>query len=371
MTGEAVEPGHFWLPGPTEVAPEVLAAQKRAVMGHRGPGAEELMRCLQPGLARIFGTRRPVVVATASATALMEAAVRCGVQRRLLAVVNGAFSARFATIARGCGVEVETLDVPWGGAVDPEAVRRRLAGSDVDAVSLVHSETSTGALNPVAEVAAVVRGADGVHLIVDSVTGAGGTAVEADGWGLDLVLTGSQKALAMPPGLAFGVASERFLERAAQRPGRGYYLDLVRMYDYLEKDQAPTTPALTLMYAAAAQLRRIADEGLPRRFARHRDMAERCHAFVDELCRADGLDVEVLAPEGSRSPTVTCLRLPPGVDGPAVVERIAAAGWVVGAGYGRLKASTIRIGHMGDHRPERLEELLPVVREALLVEAAG
>lgn len=371
MSPDDLAPGRFWLPGPTEVAPEVLAAQSRAVIAHRGDEAEELMRCLQPGLQEILGTRRPVIVLTASATALMEAGVRAGVRRGLLAVVNGAFSARFATIARGCGVDVEPLEVPWGDVVDPQAVRERLATGRFDAVSVVHSETSTGALNPVAEVGAVVRGFDDVHLIVDSVTGAGGVPVDADARGLDLVLTGSQKALAMPPGLAFGAASERLLERAAGLGGRGFYLDLVRIHESLARNQAHTTPALTLMYAAAAQLARIAAEGLEARFARHAAMARRCHTFVEELSSGNGIEVAVLAPRGHRSPTVTCIRLPPGVDGPTVVHRIRECGWVVGAGYGPLKPDTVRIGHMGDHRPEVLDELLAVVRRVLIEEAGG
>ena len=361
-----IDAGRFWLPGPTEVHAEVLAAQVRPMIAHRGPDAIALMERLQPGLRAVFGTARPVIVATASASALMEAAVRNGVRRRLLAVVNGDFSARFAEIARGCGLEVDVLEVAWGEAVDPEAVRDRVRRGGIDAVSLAHSETSTGVLNPVDAVAASLREFDDVMLLVDSVTGIGGVRFDADGWNLDMALTGSQKALALPPGLAFGVASERLLERATTLPGRGWYLDLVRFSDNLAKGQTPATPALSLMYALETQLERIRAETLEARFARHTAMAGRCHAFVEELRGSHGVDVAVLAPEGARSPTVTCIRLPDGVAGPEVVARMRDRGRVIGAGYGRLKQTTIRIGHMGDHTVAGLEALLTALGDVLV-----
>jgi aspartate aminotransferase-like enzyme len=262
------------------------------------------------------------------------------------------------------------LSVPWGEVADPQQVREALSRGDFDAVSLVHSETSTGALNPVAEIAAVAREFPGVRVLVDSVTGVGGTPMEFDAWGLDLALTGSQKALAMPPGLAFGVISEALLERAVALSGRGYYLDFERLYRQLDKGQVPTTPAITLMYAAAMQLRRIADEGLGERFERHCFMAARCYEWVAETRDRTGLELGVLAREGHRSPTVTCITLPDGMYGPDVVAAVRKRGWVIGSGYGRVKDSTIRIGHMGDHTREGLEQVLEVVGEGL-VEVAG
>lgn len=368
--GTELEPGHFWLPGPTEVHPDVLRAQFAPVISHRGPAAVALMDRLQPTLKQLFGTERNVMVLTASATALMEAGVRNGVRRGLLSLVNGAFSERFAVIARDCDVAVDTLEVPWGQVIDPDDVRERLRRGDFDAVSVVHSETSTGALNPIGEIADAVREFPGVRLLVDSVTGVGGAPMRADDWGLDLALTGSQKALAMPPGMAFGVASEALLERAVALGGRGYYLDFERLYRHLEKGQVPTTPAITLMYAAAAQLARISEEGLEARFERHEAMAERCRSWVGEVVERHGIELCVQAVEGHRSPTVTCVALPVGVFGPDVVAAVRRRGWVIGSGYGKLKSSTIRIGHMGDHTLEGLERLLPAVEDALR-EVAG
>ncbi|MEJ2541620.1 MAG: alanine--glyoxylate aminotransferase family protein, partial [Gemmatimonadota bacterium] len=322
--------GRFFLPGPTEVHPDVLNAQARPPIGHRGPEMRALMADVQPGLQSLFGTQRPVIVSTSSATGLMEAAVRGGVERKLLCLVNGAFSQRFADIAERCGVPHEVLEVAWGEAHEPGPVADRLGSGDFDAVSLVHSETSTGALNDIGALVKAVRQYPGVQLLVDSVTGIGGVPFHFDAWGLDFALTGSQKALALPPGLAFGVASEAFLERARRRPGRGMYLDVEGFYDQLAKHQTPTTPAVTLLYALQAQLERIAAEGLDRRHARHRAMAERSWEWVEGLRSRRDPGFRVLAPRAHRSPTVTCVWLPDGIQGPEVVAGAAQRGWVLG-----------------------------------------
>lgn len=360
-----LRPGRFFLPGPTEVDESVLEAQAAPVFGHRGPEARALVEAVDRGLRPLFGTERPVLLGTMSATGFMEAAIRCGVRRRVLCIVNGAFSARFARIARDCGREVDVLEVPWGRAVDPGAVAERLAGGGFDALTLAHSETSTGALNPVAEVAAVAADHPDVMVLVDSVTGVGGAEVQADGWGLDVVLTGSQKALAMPPGLAFAVVSDRLLSRARQLPDRGFYLDLVRYADQAADGQTPTTPALTLLLAARTQLERIAAETVPARLARHRRMAEVCHRRIDALRSDEGIDLTVVSPPGERSPTVTCLRLPAGRTGPEVAAGLRDRGFVVGAGYGRWKNETVRIGHMGDHAEAGLQAVVDALAAEL------
>ena len=357
--------GRFFLPGPTEVRPEILEAQNAPMIGHRGPDAVRLMETLQAGLRVVFDTERPVFVSSSSATGLMEAAVRNGAARRVLSLVNGAFSARFADIAEACGLEVDRLEVPWGGVHDPEEVAKAVRAGRFEAVTMVHSETSTGALNPIRALAQVVRGAGEALVLVDSVTGVGGAELHADAWGLDFVLTGSQKALALPPGLAFGVASERMMACSRQMAAKGVYFDLVAFEESLAKMQTPNTPALSLMYAAAAQLERIGGETMERRWARHRAMAERTWAWVDRMAGGRGLGVRVMAPEGGRSPTVTAVRMPGGEGAPAVVKAIRERGWTLGSGYGALKEATFRIGHMGDHTVEELDALLVALEEVL------
>jgi predicted phosphoserine aminotransferase len=361
----AVSFGRFFLPGPTEVRPEVLQAQVAAMIGHRGPAIQGLMGELQPGLQALFATERPVLVSTSSATGFMEAAIRNGAGGRVLALVNGAFSQRFADIARACGQEVDELAVPWGEAHDPDEVADTLRQRRYAAVTVVHSETSTGVLNDLPALAGVVRESRDTFLLVDSVPGVGGAEMRADDWGLDFVLTGSQKALALPPGLAFAVASERMMARSADMPGKGTYFDLMAFAGSLEKLQTPNTPALSLLYALRHQLERIAQEGVEGRLDRHRAMAERTWAWVDAMREHHGVGTEVMAPAGFRSPTVTAIRLSGGLTGPPVVSAMRERGWVIGAGYGALKESTIRIGHMGDHTLDELNELLGVLEEVV------
>ena len=341
--------GRFFLPGPTEVVAEVLAAQTRPMIGHRGAGIKALMEKLQVGLRDVFRTERQVFLSTSSATGLMEAAARNGVQRKALSLVNGAFSGRFAEIVESCGFEAERMEVPWGGVFDPQALRDRLKKGGVDAVTVVHSETSTGALNPLAEIAEVVHEFDDVVILVDSVTGVGGAEMQADAWKLDFVLTGSQKALALPPGLSFGVASERMMARSKAAKNKGVYFDLVTFAKTQDQMMTPTTPALSVMHALEVQLERIRREGMEARWARHSAMRERCCGWVDEMRETRGVNVSVLAPRGHRSPTVTAIQMPEGKGSPPVVAVMKERGFVIGGGYGKLKETTFRIGHMGDH----------------------
>ena len=334
------------------------------MIGHRGKSMEDLIARIEPDLQYVFRTTRPVYIASSSATGLMEGAVRNGARSRVLSLVNGAFSDRFFQIARACGLEAEALNVPLGQIHTPKMVRDALAGGRFDAVTVVHSETSTGALNPIAELARVAHEAGDVTLLVDSVTGIAGAPVETDAWELDFVLTGSQKALALPPGLAFGVARDSVLDRAAKKKDRGVYFDLIEFDKSIRKNQTPNTPALSLFYALAAQLADIRHETIEARWERHAAMARRTWAWVDEM-RDGGLGVSVLSPEGARSPTVTCIALPTTHNGGAVNSAMKARGFTISAGYGSLKDTSIRIGHMGDHTVEELDVLLDTLREVL------
>lgn len=362
--GEQLQYGRFFLPGPTEVHPDVLQAQTRAMISHRGAASQAFMRRLQSGLQDVFLTERPVFIATSSATGLMEAAVRNAGRTRILSLVNGAFSKRFADIARACGFGVDEIEVPWGEAHDPDEVAGQLHERAYDAVTMVHSETSTGVLNDVRALANAVREFEDTMVLVDSVSGFGATELRPDDWGIDFLLTGSQKAFALPPGLAFGVASERMMERSAEAPNRGYYFDLEFFAKNHAKDQSPTTPALSVLFALEVQLARMAQEGIEARWERHRLMAEMTWAWVDSM-KDDGVDLEVLAPAGFRSPAVTTIRTPPAMTGPEVTKAVAGQGWLVGGGYGKLKETTFRVGHMGDHTLSQVEGLLNVLTEVL------
>lgn len=360
LSGPGYRFERFFLPGPTAVRPEILQAMVRPVVGHRGDAMKSLMASLRPGLAELFGTRRPVYVSTSSATGLMEAAVVNLSRKRILALVCGAFSGRFRQIAEATGRPVDTLEVEWGSPNLPERLASRLAEETgrYDLVTAVHSETSTGVLNPIGSLSEVAHEFDDVLFAVDGVSSVAGAPVRFDEWGVDFMLTGSQKALALPPGLALGVASERALRRCEEVPARSRYFDLLEFERRIESDQTPNTPAVHLIYALARQLERIASEGLGARLERHDAMAGRTHAWVRETADRIGRPLQVLAPEGFRSPTVTAIRLPEGATGPGVARRLRERGWMIAPGYGKLREETIRIGHMGDHAGEELEQLL-------------
>lgn len=349
--------GRFLLPGPTEVHPEVLQALTRPMIPHRGREMVALLSGIEEPLRGVFHTERRVLVGTCSATGFMEMAVRCGVRHRALSLVGGAFGARFAGIVATTGRDVVRLSVSPGETVEPDMLRDALRRSDVDAVTVVHSETSTGALAPLPELAAVVREFDDVVLLVDAVTSIAGSPVETDAWGLDFVFTGSQKALALPPGLALGVASERLLERARAIPERGMYLDLLAFEQAAADAQPTNTPAVSLLYALEAQLARIAAEGgVDARWRRHEAMRRTVERWVEGP--GGRLGFGFLPRAERRSWTVSCLTVPEGRNGREVVKALSKRGWTIGSGYGELKERTIRIGHMGDHTPECLEMLL-------------
>ena len=354
--------GHFFLPGPTEVHPDVLEAQARPMMSHRGSGINALMKELQEGLEVVFCTKRPVFIGTTSATGFMEAAVRNAGRTRVLSLVNGAFSKRFAEIARACGFEVDTIEVPWGQAHDPAELAAKLSQGSYDCVTIAHSETSTGVLNDIRALSAAAAPFEDTLVLVDSVSGFGGAELRPDAWGIDFLLTGSQKAFALPPGLAFGVASEKMMERSKTALHKGIYFDLEQYASSQEKFQSPSTPALSVMFALQVQLKRMRAEGNEARWARHAAMAERTWGWVEDHADAG---LSLLAPAGYRSPCVTAITVADGESGPKVSNGMLERGWVIGGGYGKMKPSSFRIGHMGDHTLAELNELLDVLAEVV------
>jgi aspartate aminotransferase-like enzyme len=274
--------------------------------------------------------------------------------------VNGAFSERFAMIARACGHESVTYEVPWGEVHDPAKVDELLAGGKFSAVTVVHSETSTGARNPIREIsdAAHRRGA---RCLIDSVSGLGGLELRFDDWKLDFVLTGSQKALALPPGLSFGAASEDFIREANTAPVRGIYFDLLELIAFARKGQTPSTPAVSLFYALVTQLDAIVAEGIESRWARHCAMAKMVSDWSDSVAHGPNGGFTNIVARESRSNTVSTLRLPSGWKAPDFLKAVKQRGFVLGGGYGKLAEGTFRIGHMGDHSPDTVRALLTAV----------
>jgi aspartate aminotransferase-like enzyme len=356
--------GTFFVPGPTEIRPEILAQMTRPIMGHRGREFEAMFARIEAGLRDVLLTARPVYVGATSATGFMEMAIRNTSPGAILSLVNGAFSERFARIAESCERTVERVVVPWGETHDLTAVEAALAAKRFVAVTVAHSETSTGVITDVRAVAELAHRYNAI-CIVDSVSGAGGAEITVDGWGIDFCLTGSQKALALPAGLAFAVASAEFVERAKSVRDRGFYFDIVEYENYAQKNQTPSTPATSLLYALEAQMGDIGREGIERRWERHIAMRDVTIDWVYGMSTRRGIELTVVAPDGARSPTVTVIKLPPGLKGPEVCNAIKQRGITVGAGYGALNDSTIRIGHMGDHTMDGVRRCLQACESAI------
>jgi aspartate aminotransferase-like enzyme len=356
--------GTFYVPGPTEVRPEILATLSRPLIEHRGREFQAMFARIESGLRDALLTGRPVYVSTSSATGLMELGIRNTPPGRILSLVNGGFAERFAQVAESCEREVERLTVPYGVAHDLDAVERTLSEGKWTAVTVTHSETSTGGLNDVRAVGELAH-RYGAIVLVDSVSGAGGAELMVDSWGLDFIFTGSQKAFALPPGLSFAVASADFVERARTVRDRGYYFDIVQFDQFAAKNETPSTPATSLLYALDAQLADIMREGIERRWERHVRMRDMTHAWVKRSAERLDLELGILATEGQRSPTVTVVTLPSNISGGDVCKGVAERGYTIGSGYGKLRNTTIRIGHMGDHTPERLARCLEVCEDAI------
>jgi len=356
--------GTFFVPGPTEIRPDILEQMTRPVMQHRDKAFEAMFARIEAGLRDVFLTARPVYVGATSATGFMEMAVRNTPEGKILCLVNGGFSERFAAVAESCNRAVERLIVPWGQTFDLNAVEQKLATRAFAAVTVAHSETSTGVLTDVRAIAEVAH-RYGAIALVDSVSGAGGAELTVDGWGLDFVFTGSQKAFALPAGLAFAVASAEFVERAKKVPDRGFYFDVVQYDKFAEKNQTPSTPATSLLYALEAQVGDIGREGIERRWERHLAMRDATIEWVQNVAKRRGIDVDVVAPDGSRSPTVTVISLPKGMAPRELLDAVLARGYTLGNGYGQLRDTTIRIGHMGDHTLEGLRRCLHACETAI------
>ena len=349
----------FFLPGPVWVRPEVLAAMAKPMIGHRGKSYADLQERIEKRLPMVFDTTHFVLLATSSATGLMEAGLQNVNPSRVLSVAVGAFSERWHRIATDNGFEADKLSFEWGEAADPDRIRRALREKKYDAVTVVHNETSTGVISPLAEIARAVREDSDAYLLVDAVTSLAGAPVSTDAWGIDLVLAGSQKALALPPGLAVGAVSPRLLDRSRSAGIRSHYFRFSEYEEFSKKHHTPTTPSIPHLYALDVQLELLERETMAARFERHRSLQRTVAAWAQKSG-----STFFARREEDRSPTVSCLRPPAGVSAEKLKNALSAAGWTIGGGYGKLKADTFRISHMGDIDPDSLAHLLSAIDAA-------
>ncbi len=342
----------LFIPGPTDVDPSILAAQAQPMIGHRSATSREMFDRIQVRLRQVFQTTSRVYVSASSGSGLQEAAVRNCVAKRALMCVCGAFGERWHEIALANGIAADRLDVEWGQPTAPDQVEQALRDGGYDAIAVVHNESSTGVESPIAAITERVRRvAPDTLILVDAVSSLAGVDLRPDEWGLDVLLTSSQKCFGLPPGLAFAAVSDRALERARRLPHRGWYFDFLLYEEYLAKGGTPATPAMSLLFALDRQLDRILSEGLPARFARHAHMAAQVQAWAIRR-------FEPFAAEGFRSKTVTAIRKARPIDVPALNAFLAREGMTIADGYGPLQPTTFRIGHMGEIQPADIDYLL-------------
>jgi len=265
----------------------------------------------------------------------------------------GAFSDKWLDVSRRCGKVAEPLQVDWGKHIDPAALDEKLATGDFDAVTLIHNETSTGVMNPLAEICAVAKKYSDVVLIVDSVSSFSAVPIPMDDLGIDVLLTGSQKALALPPGFSLFSVSEKGFSRAEKQKDRGYYFDFLEFKKNQENDMTPTTPSIGHIHALESKLDDIFAEGLTNRYERH----TRTNALVHDWVRQRGFDF--FAQDGYRSKTLTCVRNTRGIDVPKLARDLREKHHlVIDPGYGKIKGQTFRLSNMGDETEETVAHLL-------------
>jgi predicted phosphoserine aminotransferase len=335
------------------------------MIGHRSSDFAELYARIQPKLQQTFGTENPVYVYTSSGTGIWESASRNCVRdgKKVLHLTCGAFSERWAEVSRLNGKDVDIIAVEWGQAVKPEELAETLEHESYDAVACAMNETSTGVVNPVAEYAEVLKEYPETLFFVDAVSIYAGAEILGDEWGIDICLTSTQKAFALPPGLAFGAVSEAARERAKEVKHRGYYFDILELHKRHLKNNTPATPPVALLYAADKQLDDMLAEGLDARFKRHEQMAQMTREW------ALGAGFDLFAEEGYRSPTVTTVANTPGIDVVALNGYLRERGMVLSNGYGKLKGDTFRIAHMGDTQPDDLKTLFAAIDDFIENEA--
>jgi aspartate aminotransferase-like enzyme len=352
------------IPGPVEVSAKTFQAFCSPMIGHRGQGFKDLYAKLQPQLQQLLYTKQLVYLGTSSAWGVMEGAVRNLVQKRVLNCMCGAFSDKWLDVSKRCGKEAEALQVPWGSPIRAAQVDEKLATGRFDALTFIHNETSTGVMSPVYEIAALKKKYPDVMFIVDAVSSMSAVKLEFDALGVDVLLAGTQKAFALPPGLTVFVCSPAALARAATTKDRGYYFDLVEFQKNAEQDMTPSTPGIGHIYALASKLQDIFAEGLEARFARHQQLAEATRAWAAR----HGFN---LFPEpGFESVTLTCVNngAKPGrrvVDVPKLQKLVKEQGFLIDGGYGKIKGTTFRISNMGDETPATMNQLYAALDKAM------
>ncbi len=353
------------IPGPVEVSEKTFSAFCSPMIGHRGQGYKDLVAKIQPQLQTLLGTKQLVYLSTSSAWGVMEGALRNLTQKKVLNCMKGAFSDKWFDVAKRCGKDAEALQVPWGSPIRAAAIDAKLATGQFDALTLIHNETSTGTMSPVAEIAALKAKYPDVMFIVDAVSSMSAVPLNFDALGVDVLLAGTQKAFALPPGLTVFTCSPAALAKAATAKDRGYYFDFVEFEKNAKENMTPSTPSISHTYALASKLDEFFAEGLEARYSRH----AQTNRMVRDWAAKHGF---TLFPEaGFESITLTCVNNGARANGGRVVDAaklqklVKEQGFLIDGGYGKIKGTTFRISNMGDETPATMHTLIAALDNAM------
>lgn len=350
----------LFIPGPIEVRKDVLEKMSSPMIGHRSKEASKLQRDISDKLKSLFYTKNEILLSTSSGSGLMEAAVRCLTTERAAVFSIGSFGDRWYDMAISNGISADLYKSELGSITTPEMVNEALSTKKYDLITITHNETSTGVMNHIEEISNVVKEYPDVIFCVDTVSSAGGVKIEVDKLGIDACITSSQKALGLPPGLAICTISDKAIQKARTVKNRGYYLDIVQLYDTIKKKdyQYPSTPNLSLMYALDFQLDRIFEEGLENRFSRHIEMAKYTRAWAQKY-------FDLFTDEINASTTLTTVKNTRNINVKDLNTELGSIGFAISNGYGDLKEKTFRIAHMADLTIDDIKELLITIEEIL------
>lgn len=350
----------LFIPGPVEVSEKTLRAFAQPMIGHRSKDFQALYADIHPRLQQLFYTKQPVFVSTSSAWGVMEGSIRNLVSKKVLTCMNGAFSDKWFDVAKKCGKAAEPLQMEWGQPILPEAIEAKLSTGEFDAVTLIHNETSTGTMNPLPEIAAVMKKFPEVQFIVDCVSSFSVLPIPFDDLGIDVLLAGTQKALALPAGAALFTISEKAYAKATTIKDRGYYFDFLEFKKNQELNMTPTTPSISHFYALQSKLEDIFTEGLEVRYARHLENAKVTRAWIKDR------GFSLLPEEKYASISLSCVRNDRQIDVAKLNSYLKANhACIIDGGYGKIKGTTFRISHMGDETPETIRQLLGWIDEGL------
>jgi aspartate aminotransferase-like enzyme len=352
------------IPGPIEVSEKTFKAFCSPMIGHRGQGYKDLVAKIQPQLQQLLSTKQLVYLSTSSAWGVMEGAVRNLVQKKVLNCMCGAFSDKWFDVSKRCGKQADALPVDWGSPIRAEAIDKKLATGEFDALTLIHNETSTGVMSPLGEIAALKKKYPDVMFIVDSVSSMTALPLKFDELGIDVLLAGTQKAWAMPPGFAVFVCSAQALSKAALAKDRGYYFDFVEFQKNAEQNMTPSTPSISHTYALSSKLDEFFAEGLENRYARHR----KTNQMTRDWTAKHGFTL--FAEKGFESLTLTCINngAKPGgrtVDVAKLQKLTKEQGFLIDGGYGKIKGTTFRISNMGDETEASMTRLFAALDKSM------